>query len=42
MLKFPDFTKPFKVHINVSEFIIEGILMEDGHPIAFESKKISL
>jgi hypothetical protein len=42
MLKFSNFTKPFKIHINVNDFNIGGILMQDGHPIAFESKKFSL
>jgi hypothetical protein len=40
MLKFLDFTKPFKVHIDVNNFTIEGIFMQDGHPILFEGKKL--
>ncbi len=40
VLKFLNFTKPFEVHINVSDFLIEAIFMQDGHPIAFENKKI--
>jgi hypothetical protein len=38
MLKFSNFTKLFKVHIDVSDYTIGGVLMQDGHPIAFESK----
>jgi hypothetical protein len=39
MLKFPNFTKLFEVHINVSDCAIRGVLMQDGHQIAFESKR---
>jgi len=39
LLKFPNFTKPFKVHINASDFAIGGIFMQWGHLIAFENKK---
>jgi hypothetical protein len=40
LLKFPNFTKTFKVHTNTSDFIINGVFMQDGHPIAFENKKL--
>ncbi len=39
VLKFPNFTKLFKVHIDASDFAINGIFMQQGHLIAFESKK---
>lgn len=39
LLKFLNFTKLFKGHTNASDFVIKGILMQDGHPIGFESKK---
>jgi hypothetical protein len=39
MLKFPNFTKLFEVHMNASDFIIGGVFMQNGHPITFESKK---
>jgi hypothetical protein len=39
MLKFLNFTKPFKVHTNASDFTIGGVLMQNGHPITFDSKK---
>jgi hypothetical protein len=34
------FSKPFKVHTNASGFAIGGVLMQDGHPITFENKKL--
>lgn len=34
------FLKPFKVHTNASGFAIGGVLMQDGHPIASETKKL--
>jgi hypothetical protein len=40
MLKFLDFTKLFEVHIDVSDFTIGGVLMQNGHPITFGSKKL--
>jgi hypothetical protein len=40
MLKFLDFTKPFKVHTIANDFIIEGVFMQDGHLIVFENKKL--
>jgi hypothetical protein len=40
MLKFLDFSKSFETHINACGFIVGGVLMEDKHPITFESKKI--
>jgi len=39
MLKFLDFTKPFKVHTDVNDFTIKGVFMQDGHLIVFKGKK---
>ena len=41
MLTLPDHTKPFKVHIDTSNFAFGGVLMKEGHPIAFESRKVN-
>jgi hypothetical protein len=38
VLKFPNFTKLFEVHTDVNDFVIGGVLMQEGHPIAFENK----
>ena len=40
MLKFPEFVKPFEVHTDASDFGIGGVLMKNGRPIAYESKKL--
>jgi len=41
VLKLPDFDKDFEVHSNAFDFTIRGVLMQDGRPVAFESKKLS-
>ncbi len=39
VLKFPNFTKPFEVHIDAHNFAIERVFMQYGHLIAFKSNK---
>lgn len=41
VLAFLDFNKPFEVCADASDFAIGGVLMQEGHPIAFESRKLS-
>ncbi len=41
VLKLLDFDKDFEIHSNAFNFAIGGILMQDGRPVAFESKKLS-
>ena len=37
-MALPDFTKAFEVYTNASNFSIGGVLMQEGHQIAFENK----
>lgn len=39
MLKLPDFKSPFKMHTNASNMATGGVLVQKGHPVAFESQK---
>ncbi|KAL0402126.1 UNVERIFIED_CONTAM: Transposon Tf2-11 polyprotein [Sesamum latifolium] len=40
VLALPDMSKPFVVETDASDFALGGILMQDGHPVAFESRKL--
>ena len=41
VLCLPDCTKPYEVQTDASDFAIGGVLMQEGHPIAYESRKLN-
>jgi hypothetical protein len=40
VLHLPNFELPFEVHIDASDKAIGGVLVQAGHPIAYESRKL--
>ena len=40
ILRLPDFDLPFEVQTDASDFAIGGVLVQAGHPVAFESRKL--
>lgn len=40
VLALPDFTRPFKVQSDALNFVVGGVLMQDGHLVAYESRKL--
>ena len=41
VLKMPDYSKPFEIWSDASTHGIGAVLMQDGHPVSYESRKLS-
>lgn len=41
ILALPNHTKTFEVRTDAFNFTIDGVLMQEGHPIAYESRKLN-
>ena len=41
VLALPDHANPFEVHTDASDYARGGVLMQEGHPIALESRKLN-
>lgn len=41
VLVLPDITQPFEVQTDASDFALGGVLLQNSHPVAFESRKLN-
>ena len=41
LLRFPDWSKPFTLHTDASDFQLGGVLSQEGGPIAFFSRRLN-
>jgi RNase H-like domain found in reverse transcriptase len=41
MLSFPDFNKPFEIHMDASDIQLGPVIMQDCKPVAFYSRKLN-
>ena len=41
LLAHPDFTKPFEIYTDASDFQLGSVLIQNDHPLAFYSRKLT-
>ena len=41
LLAYPDFTKPFEVHTDASDYQLGSVISQNGRPVAFYSRKLN-
>lgn len=41
VLRLPDYTVPWEVHTEASDYAIGRVLVQEGHPVAYESRKLN-
>ena len=41
VLRLPDFELPFEVHTDASDKAISGVLVQEKHLVAYESRKLN-
>ena len=41
VLGLVDVTKPFEIETDASDFALGGVLIQEGHPIVYESRKLN-
>ena len=41
-MRLPDFELPFEVHTNALDWALGGVLVQDEHIVAFESRKLDV
>ena len=41
ILKYPDFSKPFKINTDASCYALGAVLIQEGHPVAYASRTLN-